>query len=308
MARHAFDCPLRWFDMDAAGHIDNVAYLRYLEEARIDALAVHPLRRGAEGLGWAVIAEMDIEYLKPLAYRAAPIRIEAWVTRIGTSSFGLGHRFFDGDTLHARAQATLVPPDPATLRSRPLREEERAALEALADDQPGMSPWEESPAGTAPESVHLRRHIHHCQLRLSDMGGGHINNAVYVTYLEEARLAMFDAVAPGRRAAFLGGVVVARHRIRYHAGLVFRPEPVRIESWIGRVGRSSFTVEHEIRDDDVLYCHASSVIVMFDARTGRSRPLRLAERAALKVLLDPVATPGRGRRVRTIGHADALPG
>lgn len=36
MARHIFRCPLRWADMDAFGHVNNVAFLRYLEEARID--------------------------------------------------------------------------------------------------------------------------------------------------------------------------------------------------------------------------------------------------------------------------------
>lgn len=36
MARHIYNCPLRWSDMDAFGHVNNVVFLRYLEEARID--------------------------------------------------------------------------------------------------------------------------------------------------------------------------------------------------------------------------------------------------------------------------------
>lgn len=36
MARHIYSCPLRWSDMDAFGHVNNVVFLRYLEEARID--------------------------------------------------------------------------------------------------------------------------------------------------------------------------------------------------------------------------------------------------------------------------------
>lgn len=36
MARHIYRCPLRWSDMDAFGHVNNVVFLRYLEEARID--------------------------------------------------------------------------------------------------------------------------------------------------------------------------------------------------------------------------------------------------------------------------------
>ena len=38
MARHTFLCPMRWSDMDAYGHVNNVVFLRYLEEARIDLL------------------------------------------------------------------------------------------------------------------------------------------------------------------------------------------------------------------------------------------------------------------------------
>ncbi|MFD8261664.1 acyl-CoA thioesterase, partial [Streptomyces griseoluteus] len=36
--RHIYRCPLRWADMDAYGHVNNVVFLRYLEEARIDFL------------------------------------------------------------------------------------------------------------------------------------------------------------------------------------------------------------------------------------------------------------------------------
>lgn len=36
MARHHYSCPMRWSDMDAFGHVNNVVFIRYLEEARID--------------------------------------------------------------------------------------------------------------------------------------------------------------------------------------------------------------------------------------------------------------------------------
>lgn len=53
MARHHYRCPLRWSDMDSFGHVNNVVFLRYLEEARIDFMfrlapgrAVSPSRAG----------------------------------------------------------------------------------------------------------------------------------------------------------------------------------------------------------------------------------------------------------------------
>jgi acyl-CoA thioester hydrolase len=123
--------------MDEAGHIHNVVYLRYLEETRIDVFSVNPPKPGAAALAFAVVAEMDIEYLRPLAYRPEPVRVETWVARIGTSSFGLSHEVHDGDTLHARAQSTMVAFDAGTSRARPLRSEERAVLEELTDDRVG---------------------------------------------------------------------------------------------------------------------------------------------------------------------------
>lgn len=129
------------------------------------------------------------------------------------------------------------------------------------------------------------KHNYRCQLRRSDMDAyRHVNNVVYVAYLEEARADMFGAHEPV--AALAEDIVVARHRIQYVRPLVFRPEPVSIETWVSRIGTSSLTVEHEIRDGEAVYCRASSVIVPFDVDTQRARPIRPAEHAVLDQLGD----------------------
>lgn len=46
MLKHIYRCPLRWSDMDAYGHVNNVVFLRYLEEARIDFLFRQPPGEG----------------------------------------------------------------------------------------------------------------------------------------------------------------------------------------------------------------------------------------------------------------------
>ena len=47
MARHIYLCPMRWADMDSLGHVNNVTYVDYLQEARVDMLRVHaPATRG----------------------------------------------------------------------------------------------------------------------------------------------------------------------------------------------------------------------------------------------------------------------
>ena len=41
MARHVVELKPRWADMDAYGHVNNVTWLEYLQEARIDLFFVH---------------------------------------------------------------------------------------------------------------------------------------------------------------------------------------------------------------------------------------------------------------------------
>ena len=44
--RHVYECPMRWADMDLQGHVNNVIYVDYLQEARVDMLRVHAAREG----------------------------------------------------------------------------------------------------------------------------------------------------------------------------------------------------------------------------------------------------------------------
>ncbi|WP_162958265.1 acyl-CoA thioesterase [Nocardia yunnanensis] len=125
MARHLFHCPLRWSDMDADGHVHSAAHLRYLEEARIDLF----WSRGFGGSN--VVAQMDIDYLTPLRYRREPVRVETWVTRVGTSSFALRHEIRDADVVYSSAVCTMVAFDQNTQKSRPLPEDQRVLLKDL---------------------------------------------------------------------------------------------------------------------------------------------------------------------------------
>ena len=138
MARHVYHCRMRWNDMDAYGHVNNVVYLTYLEEARVDMFAPHAERlqdHSPDG-GFArgvVIAKHEISYLRPLVFRAEPVRIETWVTRIGASSYTLGYEVRDPDVVYATASSVLVPYDVPAGRPRRLRDEERAVLEPYVE-------------------------------------------------------------------------------------------------------------------------------------------------------------------------------
>ncbi|MEV8548735.1 acyl-CoA thioesterase [Streptomyces glaucescens] len=128
--RHLYRCPLRWADMDAYGHVNNVVFLRYLEEARIDFL-FRPDKDFKQG---SVVARHEIDYKRQLVHRHAPVDIELWVTEIRAASFTLTYEVKDGEQIYVRASTVIVPFDFERQRPRRITEEERAFLKEYMDD------------------------------------------------------------------------------------------------------------------------------------------------------------------------------
>ena len=128
--RHVYLCPLRWADMDSFGHVNNVVYLRYLEQARVDWMFTTAKEAGVEqfSLG-TVVARHEIDYKQPLVYRPEPVRIETWVTGIRTASFTVSYEVKDDEQIYAIASTTLVPYNLAESCPRRVTPEERDYLE-----------------------------------------------------------------------------------------------------------------------------------------------------------------------------------
>ncbi|WP_329276766.1 acyl-CoA thioesterase [Streptomyces sp. NBC_01451] len=133
--RHTYHCPLRWADMDAYGHVNNVVFLRYLEEARIDFL-FRPDKDFQQG---SVVARHEIDYKRQLVHRHTPVDIELWVTEIRAASFTLTYEVKDPDQVYVQASTVVVPFDFATQRPRRITSEEREFLAEYmdADDAEG---------------------------------------------------------------------------------------------------------------------------------------------------------------------------
>lgn len=130
---YVVDVPLRWSDMDAYGHVNNVQYLRLLEDARVIGFREWFPDRPAlvdEGI---VVTRHAIEYRMPLTYRPEPVEVAMWVTRVHGAGFDLGYVVRDpatvGDAVYAVAETGLALYDFATARPRRL---EAGAREALA--------------------------------------------------------------------------------------------------------------------------------------------------------------------------------
>ncbi len=118
--------------MDAFAHVNNSAYLAYLEEARI---AMFFDRYDASFAQGTVIARHEIEYLRPVVYHRDGLTLEAWVDDIRGASFTVHYEVFDGGQLSARASTTCVTYDFETARPRRFTAQERTVLESFADDR-----------------------------------------------------------------------------------------------------------------------------------------------------------------------------
>ena len=111
---------------------------------------------------------------------------------------------------------------------------------------------------------------------------GHVNNAVYLNYLEEARDAWVQAVL-GAVSGSTWDFVLARVEIDFRAELTQDDGAVIVRCALDRIGRSSVGTREEVRKQDgTISAEAHSVVVPRDPATGRSRPLTHAEREALE--------------------------
>lgn len=114
---------------------------------------------------------------------------------------------------------------------------------------------------------------------------GHVNNAVYLTYLEQARFAHWRAVWG---VDFEGlpedapGVILARVEIDYRRQAKYG-DVLEVRISLERIGRTSFSYGYEVVDQDgAVVAEAKSVQVMYDYRAGRPVPLSDDMKARLR--------------------------
>ena len=108
---------MRWADMDQLGHINNVVYVDYLQEARVDMMRAHgPTAEPGELAFSTVVVRHEVTYAAPLNFEhLRPVTIECWVTQIRAASFTMAYEVFhedpDGERrVYLRAKTVLTPP------------------------------------------------------------------------------------------------------------------------------------------------------------------------------------------------------
>ncbi len=135
MTRLHIPIPLRWGDLDAYGHINNVETLRLIEEARVrafwrsteddpDPQPTAVLDLTADSSTWSLVSRSEVEYLVPMPYTRAPIDVEVWLGRLGGANIEICFELYspagvEPRVLYARAATSIVTVDAAS--GRPTR-------------------------------------------------------------------------------------------------------------------------------------------------------------------------------------------
>lgn len=246
---HTYRCPLRWGDMDAQGHVNNAAYLDYLQDARIDFLT------GA-GIGdlldtGVLVVSHQVEYRRPVVVADQDLVIDLWAESVGGSRFVVGYEIYDGErspeTLAARARTAVASYDLATSRLRRLTEVERAALTPHLEQREPLRRVERHEVGAG---------AHRCPVtvRWSDLDAyNHVNNVKYFDYVQEARMRLLRDTITWRDDDPWS---LVRQDIEYLRPTDFRAQPYEVQTSVPAIGNRSMTTEAVIIDPLSAAVHA----------------------------------------------------
>ena len=100
---------------------------------------------------------------------------------------------------------------------------------------------------------------------------GHVNNATYLIYAQEARFAWSKMLE----------MVVARAEVDFIAPIYTGDIYIDVEIWVNKIGTSSFGVTYEMKNGDELLAVVKTVQVTVSMDTKKSRPINDAEREFL---------------------------
>jgi len=110
------------------------------------------------------------------------------------------------------------------------------------------------------------------QVRFADLDAmGHVNNAVYATYLEQARVDYYaDVLGVGLDDI---DTVLVNLEIDYRHEVTLADETVTVAMGVRSIGESSVVVGYEVRAGDRVAATAETTQVYVDPDEGGSRPL-----------------------------------
>lgn len=125
-------------------------------------------------------------------------------------------------------------------------------------------------------SMSSYRFYHPIEVRYGDLDPqGHLNNAKYLTYMEQARIQYIRALGLWRSDTFLDiGIILAEITITFKS-LVLFGLPVRVGARVTRLGNKSMDMIYVMEDasDGRELANGTSVLVTYDYTSGKTIPI-----------------------------------
>jgi acyl-CoA thioester hydrolase len=241
---------VRHYELDASGRLHGVSFLRYMQEAAIEAstaLGFSPDWYAERGVGW-VVRKLAVRYHAPAIY-GDEIEVATWLSGLrGVRSIREYDliRTRDGNRV-ARGRAEWVYLD--TQSGQPTR-----VPDEWAEAFPGIGKGEElgiRPRNPRPtENAHRyssRRRVQFHELDAVQ----HVNHAVYVHWTDQAARDALRTVGPALDPVSprKGELRQTGHEIQYFAAAL-DGDNIEIVSWLGEIGEDGLAWTHEIYNAD----------------------------------------------------------
>ena len=125
------------------------------------------------------------------------------------------------------------------------------------------------------------------QMRFRDIDGmGHVNNAVYLSFIELARTQFYMHRANKRT---LGEIdfILAHVEIDFESQATWGDQ-IQVAVWPSKIGNSSFTLSYEVKEkrSGRILARAKSVLVSYDYEKRKSKPIPDDFRSLLQAALE----------------------
>jgi acyl-CoA thioester hydrolase len=245
-----------------------------MQETAFDATTAagySPARYAELNRQW-LVRETDIEYLLPLRYND-PVEVKTWVVDFQRATSRRAYEFYRDGELVARAHTDWVFLERSTGRPVAIPQDLATAFfpEGLPDSIPRRDKF--PPTSSPPPGVFTMRR----RVTWRDIGpAGHVNNAVYLAYLDDCGFAVSEAHGwPLARMVNEGfAIIVRRHRIQYRQPALMGDE-LEIATWASNLKQRSGIRHYTMKraHDDKLVARVQTVYVWVDIATGR--PIRI---------------------------------